>query len=360
MRRARGTATRRRSRWFITRDPRGVKKPAVHAARAGSRCKCGFQASLGLIFLTLSKTGTYTGQVKVWACVGTVLAGTAILFPATPGAQAIQRSMYVSVLNEAGAPVPDLGPSDFLVREDNVAREVLRVVPADEPMQIAVLVDNSQAARDYIRDIRVAVEGFVGEMTSGMKNEISIIALAERPTILADASSDRVKIMKGVNRIFEQRGSGNYLLDGVIEVSKGFKKREAERPVIVAISTEGPEFSARRYEDVLKPLHDVGAAFHAIVLGPPSNDIGEDARNRSAVLDEGPRTSGGRRSSLLATSALPGELKRLAAELMQQYRITYARPLSLIPPERVIVSATRPGLTARGTLIKERREQVKP
>src|ERR1700722_3365899 len=142
--------------------------------------------------------------------------------------------MYVSVLNEADAPVADLGPSDFVVREDNVAREVLRVEPAGEPMQIAVLVDNSQAARDYIRDIRAGLESFVTEMTTGTKNEISIIALADRPTILAESSSDRLKIMKGVNRIFAQPGSGNYLLDGVIEVCKGFKKREARRPVIVA------------------------------------------------------------------------------------------------------------------------------
>ena len=40
-------------------------------------------------------------------------------------------------LDETGAPVPDLGPSDFVVREDNVAREVLSVAPATEPMQIA-------------------------------------------------------------------------------------------------------------------------------------------------------------------------------------------------------------------------------
>jgi hypothetical protein len=291
---------------------------------------------------------------------GIVLAITTILFPAVPRAQAIQRAIYVSVLNEADAPVTDLGVSDFLIREDGVGREVLRVAPANEPMQIAVLVDNSQAARDYIRDIRVGLESFVNEMTDGTKNEISIVALAERPTILADASSDRAKIIKGVNRIFEQRDSGNYLLDGVIEVCKGFKKRDAGRPVIVVISTEGPEFSSRRYEDVLKPVREAGATLHAIVLGLPSNDISEEARNRGALLDEGPRTSGGRRTSLLATSALPGELKRLAAELTHQYRVTYARPQSLIPPERVTVSTTRPGLTARGTLVRETHEERKP
>ena len=67
-----------------------------------------------------------------------------------------------------------------------------------------------------------------------------------------------------------------------------------------------------------------------------------------------------RRDSLLASTALPGALKKLAAELKGQYRVTYARPQSLIPPEKVTVSATRPGLTARGTLIQEKREQGRP
>ena len=288
-----------------------------------------------------------------------LLVAAVILYPNTPGAQAIQRAMYVSVVDQTGGPVADLGPSDFLVREDNAPREVLAVAPADDPMQIAVLVDNSQAARNYILDIRKGLEGFVTDMLNGTKHEISIVALAERPTILANPSSDSKAVMKGVFRVFEMRGSASYLLDGIIEVCKGFTKREAQRPLIVAVVTEGPEFSSRRYEDVLKPVATAGATLHVIVLGPPSNDISEDARNRSAVLDEGPRTSGGARESLLASSALPVTLKRLATDLKHQYRVTYARPQSLIPPEKVTVSASRTGLTARGTLIRER-QQAKP
>jgi len=288
-----------------------------------------------------------------------LLAAAVLVSIATPHAQAVQRSMYVSALNEAGAPVAELAPSDVMVREDNMPREVLRVAPADEPMQVAVLVDNSQAARNYIQDIRTGLEGFVTDMTNGTKHQLSIVSLGERPTLLSDSSSDRDKILKGVFRIFELQGSGNYLLDGIIEVSKGFQKRETVRPVIVAITTEGPEFSSRRWEDVVKPLVEVGAALHVLVLGPPSNGIDEDARNRARVLDEGPRLSGGRRESLLATSALPMALKKLAAELKQQYRVTYARPPRLIPPEKVTVTAARPGLTVRGTLIPEKKDQGK-
>ena len=51
--------------------------------------------------------------------------------------------------------------------------------------------------------------------------------------------------------------------------------------------------------------------------------------------------------------ALDGKLKLLADELTHQYKVTYARPQSLIPPEKVTVAAARPGMTVRGTLINE-------
>ena len=280
-------------------------------------------------------------------------AAAVVLHPVVPRAQAIQRSLYVSVVDGSGTPVADLGPPDFLVREDNSPREVLRVAAADEPMQIAILVDNSQASQAYIRDIRVGLESFVTAMTNGTAHELSIVTVGERPTILTNLTSDRTALLKGVGRVFEQQDSANYLLNGIIEVCQGFTKREAPRPVIVAITTEGPEYSSRRYEDVLRPLGATGTAFHVIVLGRPSGDISEAGRNRSAVLDQGPRVSGGARESLLASSALPGALTRLSTQLTHQYRVTYARPPSLIPPERVTVRATRQGLTARGTLVRE-------
>src|SRR5881394_2759371 len=84
--------------------------------------------------LTLSKTGSYTSMMASQRVSLAVLtaAATAAAWTAHPAAQPIQRSLYVSVVNDAGAPVPNLGPADFIVREDNVTREVLKVAPADE------------------------------------------------------------------------------------------------------------------------------------------------------------------------------------------------------------------------------------
>jgi hypothetical protein len=307
----------------------------------------------------MRKIGTYTEPMTLRGvfAAAAIVAGAALAVPALVRAQARERSLYVSVVNEAGAPVENLGPADFIVREDNVAREVLRVAPADEPMQVEILIDNSQAARDYIRDMRAALPGFIDTLTEpnagGRRNEVGIVALAERPTILAEPTFDRAQLRKGIDRIFAQSGSGSYLLDAIIEVSKGFKKRDAQRPVIVALTTEGPEFSSRHFDLVLTPLKDASAALHAIVIGPLSNDTSEEAHNRNIVLDQGPHDSGGRFEHILTSMALGGKLSQLANELTHQYKVTFGRPESLIPPEHTTVTAARPGMTARGTLVKE-------
>jgi hypothetical protein len=282
------------------------------------------------------------------------IAGCALVLSGTLDAQAIQRAMYVSALTDAGAPIPDLGPSDFVVREDNLAREVLKVEPAVDPMQIAILVDTSQGARDDISHMRTALPAFIKTLTTGeVKNEVAIIAIGERPTVFTNYTFSQVELKKGVDRIWSMQGSGAYLLDGIIEVCQGFKKREAPRPVIVAILSEGPELSNRQHDQVLEPLRAAGAAFHAITMGRPSTSLSDETRNRNMVLDEGPRQTGGRRDELLTSQALAAKLTQLADELTHQYKVTYARPQSLIPPERVTVSAAKAGVVARGTLIKE-------
>jgi hypothetical protein len=90
-----------------------------------------------------------------------------------------------------------------------------------------------------------------------------------------------------------------------------------------------------------------------VVIGRMSNDTSDEARNRNIVLDQGPIQTGGRFEHILTSMALGGKLKQIATELTHQYRVTFARPQSLIPPERTTVNAAKPGLTVRGTLIKE-------
>ena len=295
---------------------------------------------------------------RLFAAALTVAAG-ALAFSHPLDAQGNRRALYVTALNDAGAPVADLGPADFVVREDNLAREVLKVEPALEPMQVAVLVDTSQGARDDISHMRTALPAFIKTLTAGeVKNEVAIVAIGERPTVYTNYTFSQAELKKGIDRIWSMQGSGAYLLDGIIEVCQGFKKRGAQRPVIVAILSEGPELSNRQHDQVIEPLRNGNVAFHAITIGRPSTSLSDETRNRNTVLDEGPRASGGRREELLTPMALGAKLTQLGDELTHQYKVTYAHPQSLIPPEKVTITAAKPGITARGTLLRD--ERAKP
>ncbi|MEW6320960.1 MAG: hypothetical protein AB1635_07715 [Acidobacteriota bacterium] len=277
--------------------------------------------------------------------------GAVLLVSALAGfvhAQARERVLYVTAFDTASrAPVTGLGPDAFVVREDGVRREILRVSPATSRMPVAVIFDNTMAAERTIADLRRSLHGFVRAI-DGL-GPIALIGVADRPTIFADYTDLQRPLEDAINRIFAVPTSGARLLDAIVEVSRGLARQEADRAAIVVVTTEHTEFSDVHYTQVLRGLEDSGAALHVVVLLNPQGSLDRDAaRNRAAVLDRGPRESGGVRFDVLSSMAYEGRLDELAALLKSQYRVVYARPEALIPPARVEVSAARPGLSVHG------------
>jgi len=266
--------------------------------------------------------------------------------PSSVSAQPKQTDVYVSVLDAKGEPATGLTAEDFRVREDSTAREVLKAGPATEPLTVALLVDDSQATTPATQMIREAVDAFITALSG--KAEISIVTFGERPTIVADYSTDPIKLKDAAKRIFPRAGAGAYLMDAIVDVSRGFKKREAKRPVIAVLMMESDvEFSNRHYDNVLKELQTGGGTLHVVALGVPPGSMSDEIRNRDQVVALGTERTGGRRDNVIALTAAAPRMKQLAAELTHQYVVTYARPDTLIPPEKIEVTVSKPGLTAR-------------
>jgi VWFA-related protein len=255
------------------------------------------------------------------------------------------REVFVSVLDN-GKPVTGLTAADFRVKEDNVAREVLSARPATEPLTLAVTIDDSQPATSAMPFIRDALTAFVKRLDG--KAQIALSTYGERPTSLVEYTDNTAELQKGIGRLFARSGAGAYLLEALVELSKGIERKEAKRPAIIVIAVESEaEFSNLYYTRVVDAVRQSGATLHFLGIGTPSASTTDEMRNRNMAIAEATSLTGGRRDQVLAESGLSDRLVQLADELLNQYVVTYSRPEQLIPPEKLEVTVTRPGVTVR-------------
>ncbi len=272
----------------------------------------------------------------------------ALVAPSVFG-QADERTAYASVVDKDGAPVLDLTLKDFIVREDGMAREVLRVAKDDDPLQIALLVDNSAVMRPRLTQLRKAAAAFVEATREGVP--IALITLAERPTIVVGYTTDQAQLQKSIDKMFSFE-AGNYLLDGIAETSQALAKRTMWRSVIAVITGLGPEMSYRQYTEVLRFFRDGGASLHVLQLG-----MGVGEQGREIVVSRGTSETGGRFEEILTPAALELKARQLGTEISNQYRVTYARPARLIPPKKIEVSVRRPNLRVRSRPLQTEKER---
>jgi VWFA-related protein len=279
-------------------------------------------------------------------------------------AQVDERVMYASVVDDSGQPVLGLNARDLTIREDGQSREILQVSKDEDPLHLALLVDNSVEMRNKLADLRTATSAFISSLRSGI--QVALLTLAERPTIVVSYTGDRAALLKGVQRIVSYE-AGNYVLDGIAEASEGLMRRPGARAVMVVVTGQGPELSYRHYTDVLRPLRESGAALHAIMVtaanpeaallavehgNPGDAGGGIGGVGRDVVLGRMTRETGGRYEEVLTMSALSAKLQQLSNEISNQYRVVFARPQRLIPPKSTEISARQPNRHARGMLAK--------
>lgn len=282
-----------------------------------------------------------------------VSAGLAV--PAS--AQTNPRTVLVTAVEKSGGePVDTLAPDDVIVREDGVAREILKVTPSTAPASLVLIVDNSQASRRAVQDLRLAVTQFIENFAG--PHEITIVGIADRPTVLAGPTRSKPALEEALGRVFAQSGSGAYLLEAILEQARALQKREPERAAIIAITSQGAEFSDRPPQTVMEAVGASGATLHVIELqdteqAPP---LSQGVRDRNVVLDRGTSETGGQRELVLSNLGLREVLQKVGRIATSQFEVVYGRPDTLIPPRRVTVSSPKPNIEVRGNVLRANQE----
>jgi len=281
-----------------------------------------------------------------WRWLAVAIATAILIVPSALVGQrgARERHIFVAVANQDDAPITDLTAADFRVREDGVAREVLRVTPANDPMQIALLVDDSEIAQRAVTEIRNGVAGFVKQiLDASPQSEITLMTFGDRPTTLVEWTSSAPALAKGIEKIFFRKGAGAVLMQAIDESARALKKKEAKRPAIVAFDIEdGVEFSNDSNESIARTLKDTGVPLWPVLLleqrSPPTSP---EARERAIVVSDVATESGGGNKRLISRQAIGLGFTWAATRLLSQLDVTYNRPEALIPPNKLDVEVTR-------------------
>lgn len=262
------------------------------------------------------------------------------------------HTVYVSVTEPSGAPVLDLVRDDFAIKEDGKVREVLQAAAASGPLQIMIIVDDNGTGL-----FRSGLVQFVQQFQG--RAEIALSSVTGQTQLLVDYTKDLDRVVNAAVTLTARPGTndGGQLLEGIFQAAREQEKREARRPVIVALTVGGEEHSTLPAHHVLDQLARSGSALYVIQVAGASlrpmvpitqsrQLLGENL-NLSEVLGEGPKQSGGWREEIVAAPGIVHGLRRIAAALRNQYAVAYARADKVRQTEKIDVSVKRANVKLR-------------
>jgi VWFA-related protein len=254
--------------------------------------------------------------------------------------QGKDKSIFVSALDASGKPLKDLTIPELRIREDGVDREVTGLMPAIDPLTIALLADTTKAAAEYTRDIRDALSAFVHRIRAASPDApITLMEFGQASITVVPFTTSTEDLDKGINKLVGKPNAASVLLEAIIEASGQLAKRPSPRRAIVVLNMEPSDEQSR--EDPKKindALRKSGAQLWAVSLqkGTMKNPT------RDIVLNALTRNTGGNREFIVGQSALVAVLTSYADALTSQYELTYKRPNA--SAQVVQVGTTRQGL----------------
>lgn len=277
----------------------------------------------------------------------------------------------MSVFDRNGLYIPGLKESDFKIFEDGREQEIAYFGSTDKPFTVILLLDTSPSTAYKIEEIQAAARAFVDQLKP--QDSVMVIEFDAGIHVLADATSDREKIYKGIRKA--DFGNGTSLYDAVdYSLRKKLSKISGRKAIV--LFTDGVDTTSMKanYDHTLDMAEESDSLIFPIYYNtffdnrPNPGSIGfpfpgqggsvYNSRGTSSAdyakgrqyLNELSSVTGGR---VFRPEATPGGLtaafEGIAEELRRQYNIGYVPDVEGKTGQRkqIKVRVNRPNLVLR-------------
>ena len=247
-------------------------------------------------------------------------------------AQAKDVERFIKVTDRAGEPVTDLGAGDFIIEHGGERVDIERVELVDQPLRVALIVDDADGALPFFRYFRVYLPRFVRALPED--SEIGLVLLSGRPRMVVDFTDDHGTVLDQLARFFVEEDRAAGFFAGLEETLDRWDD-DLRWPVLAVVTTDGPaqrSLTDGRYDAFVERAVERGAVIHA--LGLYTQRAGSGRGFQTGIARDVTRITGGWYDTVAGPSQSIGDkLQEMAAEITTQYEQTrYQYAVAYEPP----------------------------
>ena len=296
-------------------------------------------------------------------CIGLTLAlAMVVVWPGngrTVSAQQDEQVFYFRVRDAAtGAAVTDLTLDEFTIMQEGVPSEVVSAELVASRLQLAVVLDDSEAMRGYHNNMVNGFPGFLDALPEG--SDVSLITMGDRHSILQDFTTDMALVRDKFGDYFPRPGVGAAFLDTVHRVADNMKEEDGKDgvpeggtwwPVVAIIGSDGGDVSRgdqmKLTNSLVGKLREIGVTLHYLMLESTGQGTAHQMVDLFTTNTQGwhDRVSGPSNLAEETLAVMGAVIAQQYAARANQYRVVFSPPTD--STSGFSVAVTRPGVALK-------------
>jgi Ca-activated chloride channel family protein len=249
-----------------------------------------------------------------------------VLLPAQEGAVFRSDVQLVRILatvkDASGALVGSLDKTDFAVRDNGVPQQIsVFERQTDQPLSIAILIDNSGSTAKDLRYETDSVTRFVRAVTreGNPRDAVSLYSFNWEIVMQNNFTRNAAAIDHSLHGLRGEAGTSLY--DAILLASRDIENRPG-RKVLVIVTDGGDTTSRTDFQHAVEAAQLADAVIYPILVVPITNDAGRNVGGENALTTLSQRT-GGRVFAPTLGAALDQAFDQIIRDLRTQYLIAF-------------------------------------